>query len=281
MYKHFVFLLLIINCLIVFAQEKNYEFGLRGNFGVTFNSIRHQDEIQNIEWLTNAQFFFNYHSDNFHFDSDIFINYGQIVKNGELPEKTQDLLIFTLMPSIRLIDTPSIRLFLQSKGETQLRKGYIGEKETDFCDPLFLTNTIFIGEKNNLLTETENQKFEITYGVGYSFQQVFKRKFVLESELTTNSDVEFINNPSAILRCDFYKSLSDDISFSLKINSGLDFKSGFLKSVRNSRFTTIIISSFDIYFISLQYIGNIVYDREISNKRVFNQSLTAGLTFKL
>ena len=264
MNKHFVFLLLIINCTIVFAQEKNYEFGLRENFGATFNSISHQEETQNLEWLTSAQFFFNYYSDNFHFDSDIFVNYGQVVRNGELPEKTQDLLFFTLMPSIRLIDTPSIRLFLQSKGETQLRKGYIREKETDFCDPLFLTNTIFIGEKNSLLTRTENQKFEITYGIGYSFQQVFKKNFVLESEDFPSSDVEFINNPSAILRCDFYKTFLDEISFSLKMKSGLDFKNGFLKSVSNSRLSTVIVSSFDIYFISLQYIGNIVYDNEIS-----------------
>lgn len=138
-----------------------------------------------------------------------------------------------------------------------------------------------MGEKNNLLTRTENQKFEITYGIGYSFQQVFKKNFVLESEDFPSSDVEFINNPSAILRCDFYKTFLDEISFSLKMKSGLDFKNGFLKSVSNSRLSTVIVSSFDIYFISLQYIGNIVYDNEISPKRVFNECFTIGFTFRL
>ncbi len=271
----------MINCTLVFAQDTNYEFGIRSDLGATFTSRSQQEETQNLEWISNIQLFFNYNSKNFHFDSDILVNYGQIVRNGELPEKTQDLLIFTLMPSIRLIDNPSIRLFIQSKGETQLRKGYLGEKETNFFDPLFLTNTIFIGEKNNLIANTENQKFEITYGIGYSFQQVFMRNFVLESGDFPNSDVEFIDNPSAIFRCDFYKSFIDDISISLRMNSGLDFKKGFLKSVSNSRFSTIIISSLDIYFISLQYIGNIVYDKEISKKRVLNQSLTIGFTFKL
>lgn len=278
---YYSFILMLINFILLFAQETNYEFELRGNFGATFTSRSDYEGTQNLEWLADLQFLFNYRTNNFHFDSDVLVNYGQIVRTDEIPEKTQDLLIFTLMPSIRLIDTPSVRLFLQTKGETQLRKRYMGEKETNFFDPLFLTNTIFIGEKNNLITSTENQKFEITYGIGYSFQQVFKKNFILESEDLPNSDVEFINNPSAIFRCDFYKSFLDDISFSLRINSGLDFRSGFLKSIENSRFSAIIISSLDVYFISLQYIGNIVYDKEISKKRVLGQSLTIGFTFKL
>jgi len=55
MRKYFTFILMIINSTFVFAQETNYEFGLRGNFGTTFTSISHQEETQNLEWLSNIK----------------------------------------------------------------------------------------------------------------------------------------------------------------------------------------------------------------------------------
>ena len=282
MEKIILFLVFILfNCSQIFSQESNLEFNARSNIGLTFTSISKEGTSENLEWLLNLQANFNYHSENFHFDSDWFINYGQIVSTGNTPIKTQDVFIFNLMPSIKLIDTPSIRLFFQSKAETQLKKGYIGEQETNFLDPLFLTQTIFVGEKNNLIQYTDDQKLELVYGIGYSFQQVIKKHFVLSSEDMPSSDAEYINSPSAVLKINFNKTFSKDVSFSASMNSLFMMKKDFFKSTSNSRFSSLILANFDIKFISIQYTNRLVYDRELSKKRELEQSLVLGITINI
>lgn len=273
--------IILFNYSQLFSQESNFEFNARSNVGLTFTSISKEDKRENLEWLLNLQANFNYHSENFHFDSDWFINYGQIVSAGNTPSKTQDAFISNLMPSIKLIDTPSIRLFLQSKAETQLKKGYNGEQETNFLDPLFLTQTIFVGEKNNLIQNTEDQKLELVYGIGYSFQQVIKKHFVLSSEEMPSSEAEYINSPSAVFKINFNKTFSEDVSFTASLNSLFMMKKDFLKSTSNSRFSSLILASLDIKFISVQYSNRLVYDKELSNKRELEQSLVLGITINL
>lgn len=39
------------------------------------------------------------------------------------------------MPSIKIIENPTIRLFLQTKAETQLKTGYFNNQKTKFADP--------------------------------------------------------------------------------------------------------------------------------------------------
>ena len=173
------------------------------------------------------------------------------------------------------------RLFFQSKAETQLKKGYINEQETNFLDPLFLTQTIFLGEKNNLIQYTDDQKLELVYGIGYSFQQVIKKHFVLSSEDMPSSDAEYINSPSAVLKINFNKTFSKDVSFSASMNSLFMMKKDFFKSTSNSRFSSLILASFDIKFISIQYTNRLVYDRELSNKRELEQSLVLGITINI
>lgn len=267
---------------ILFAQEKSIYFGLQPSIGLTYtNTSDNNGDSENLEWLLNLQANLNYKSDNFHFDSDLFINFGQIVKAGFYPEKTQDAFILNLMPSIKLSDTPSIRLFLQSKAETQLKRGYIDDQATQFLDPLFLTHTIFIGEKKYLIETTEDQEFKLTYGVGYSFQQIFKKHYVLSSENMPSGDAEFINGPSAVFNINFSKQLSEDVSIGVSLNSLVLMKKDFFKSTSNSRFSSLLLGSINFKFISIQYTNRLVYDNELSDRRQLEQSLVLGLKFSL
>jgi hypothetical protein len=279
--KLLFFFIAVLIPIQMLSQEPNFEFSARTNLGLTFTSMSEEETNENLEWLLNLHVILNYHTDNFHFDSDCFINYGQIVRTGYRPIKTQDLLVFNLMPSIKLIDTPSIRLFLQTKAETQLKRGFIGEQETNFLDPLFLTNTIFIGEKNNLIKHTDDQKLELVYGIGYSFQQVIKKHFVLTSEDFPSSDVEYINSPSAVFKVEFNKTFSEDVSFSASINSLFTLKKDFLKSTSNSRFSSLFLARLDLAFLSLQYVNSFIYDKEISKKRIMEQSLVLGIPISI
>lgn len=277
-----LFVLMHLFQLVINAQESNFNVGSKINFGGTFNSFSTAEgEDAYLELLFSFLGNANYESSNFNFDSDIFIQYGQLVRKNSLPQKTQDQLIFNLTPSFRIIDIPSIRFFWQAKGETQLRKGYIDEQESNFADPLFLTNTIFIGEKSKLLEQTETQQFNITYGVGYSFQSIIKNKFRLNNEQTPSSDAEFIDGPTAVFNFNFSKSFTENISFNSSFNSLLLIKKNFFDNTKNSRFSSLLIVGLNVGIISLQYNNRFVYDIELSKKGRFEQSLVVGFTINL
>ncbi|MBM4172511.1 MAG: DUF3078 domain-containing protein [Ignavibacteria bacterium] len=268
--------------ITIFAQEKGVSVSLKPSIGLTYtHSSKSQNDRENLEWLLNLESSLNYASENFHFDSDLFISFGQIVKDGSIPEKTQDVFILNLMPSIKLIDTPSLRLFLQSKAETQLKRGYIDDQETQFLDPLFLTHTIFAGEKKYLIETNEDQELKLTYGIGYSFQQIIKKHYVLSSENIPKSDAEFINGPSAVFNLNFSKQLSEDVSIGVPLNSLFLMKKDFFKSISNSRFSSLLLCSLEFRFLSIQYTNRLVYDKELSNRRQLDQSIVLGLKFTL
>lgn len=273
-----VLVFMLIFQFVIYAQESNFNFGSKINFGGTFNSFSTADgEDANLELLFSFFGNANYESSNFNFDSDLFIQYGQLVRKNSLPQKTQDQLIFNLTPSFRIYNTPSIRFFWQAKGETQLRKGYIDEQESNFADPMFLTNTIFLGEKSKLLEQTETQSFNITYGIGYSFQSIIKNNFKLSSEQMPTSDAEFINGPSAVFNFNFSKSFTESISLNSSFNSLFLMKKNFFDNTNNSRFSSLLIVGLNVGIVSLQYTNRFVYDIELSNKGKLEQSLVFGL----
>ena len=264
------------------AQEKSISSGLHPSLGFTYtNTSKNGNDSENFEWLLNLQSNFNYKSDNFNFDSDLFIIYGQIVKTREYPVKTQDVFILDIMPSIKFSESPNLRLFLQTKAETQLKKGQLNGQETKFNDPLFLTHTIFIGEKKYLLKTTDKQEFQLTYGFGYSFQQIIKNHFVLLNETMQSSDTEFINGPSAVLKFNFSKQLSEGINITTSLNSLFIFKNNFFKDNSNSRFSSLLVCSLDFKFISIMYTNRLVYDKELAVRRLLGQSLVLGIKFDL
>lgn len=280
---YFIIIILLATLSLSFAQESSkFNFGASSSFGATFNSFTTSSgEESNLDLLLSVLSNFNYEGTNFQFDSEFYIQYGHIVRKNLQPEKTQDNFILTLTPSIKLIDTPSIRLFWQSKAETQLKKGYIDDQETHFADPMFLTNTLFIGEKTKVIETTDDQQFKITYGIGYSFQNIIKNKFQLTSEITPSGSAEFIDGPTAVFNVNFLKNISENIAFNLSFNSLFLAKKNFFTSTSNSRFSSMLIASLSIWLINIEYTNRIVYDKELSNKRQLNQALVLGLKFDL
>jgi hypothetical protein len=263
-------------------DQKSLTYGIHPSIGLTYTNLsQSSNEAENLEWLLSLQANFNYAAENFNFDSDLFIQFGQIVAARQHPQKTQDNLILNLMPSVRLTETPSIRLFWQTKAETQMKEGFIGDQKAQFLDPLFLTHTLFVGDKNHLITQTEDQNFVIVYGIGYSFQQIIKRHFQLTSENQPSSNAEYIAGPTGVFNSTFSKRFSDLVSTSISLNSLLLAKKEFLKSTSNSRFSSLLTASLNLGVITLQYSNTLVYDKELSKKRQLNQSLVLGIKIDL
>ncbi len=267
---------------LLIAQDKGISFSLEPSLGITLHSKSTATiEKKNLEWLMNIQSALNYHGKNFNFDSDLNLTFGQIVQSGQIPEKTQDEFILNIMPSVKLFKSSGIRLFLQTKAETQLAKGWADDQETNFADPLFLTHTLFIGNKKHSVKIKEKNNFNLSYGVGYSLQQIVKKNFVPVSEHQQSGEEVFINGPTAVFNCKFKRSLSENTSVSFLFNSLFLMKKGFLKNTDNSRFSSLLNASFSYKFLSVQYNGRLVYDKEISYKRQLTQTLVFGVKFDL
>lgn len=282
--KKLIAILIVILALnsFIFSQETHFDFGAKTNFGATFTSFNTSEgDDSHLELLLSFLANANYEGRNFDFDSEFYIQYGQIVRKDFPPQKTQDNFILTLIPSFRIMEKPSVRLFWQAKAETQLRKGSLNEQETNFADPMFITNTLFLGEKSKLIEQTETQQFNVTYGIGYSFQNIIKKNFQLTSETVPSSRAEFADGPTAVLNFSFSKSISEKVSFNSSFNSLFLAKKDFLKSTSNSRFSSLFLAGLEIYFFSIEYSNRLVYDKELGSKRQLEQSLVVGLKFEI
>lgn len=277
---------LLILFLFVFsiaAQENSsFTYGIHPSIGFTYtNQSQDYNDSENMEWLLNIIANANYAGEKFQFDADAFIQFGQIVKAASHPSKTQDNFMLNLMPSIGIYQSPGVRLFWQTKIESQLKEGYLGDQKTEFFDPGFITHTLFVGNKNHLITQTEDQNFSIVYGMGYSFQQVIKQHFQLESENQPSSNAEYIDGPTAVFNITFSKKINELVSTNVSFNSLLLAKKNFLKQSSDSRFSSLLVTNLDIGIVSIQYTNRLVYDKGVSSKRQLDQSLVMGLKFSL
>lgn len=279
----FLFVLAVSLPQNFFAQEQNpIQWGLHPSIGLTYTNLSQvANENENLKWLLSIRANFNYPGEKFQFDSDLFLQFGQIVAARHRPQKAQDIFILNMMPSYSFIDSPEIRLFWQTKAETQLKEGYVGNREAGFLDPLFLTHTLFVGNKNHLLSQTEDQSFTIVYGIGYSFQQIVKKNYQLTSENQPSSSAEYIDGPTAVFNLTLTKKFNELVCTNISFNSLLLAKKDFLKSTSNSRLSSLLTASLDVGVVSIQYINRLVYDKELSNKRQLEQSLVLGLKFDL
>lgn len=259
-----------------------FSFNMELNLGMTFSDrSSHNSDRENLEWLLGTNLLFGYTSENFQFDLDLFLQYGQLVAKNTLPVKTQDNLIINLMPSIKFIASPAIRLFIQTKAETQIAKGFIDDQETNFADPMFLTHTLFLGNKNQIITLLQDLNFKVVYGIGYSFQQIIRKNFQLISEIQSNSDIEYLDGPSAVFNLLFKKSFGKSVSSSISINTLLMARKEFFNEIKNSRFSSLIVASLSIDLFTIKYTNRMIYDSDISTKRQLDQSLVLSLQLNL
>ncbi|MDP3453350.1 MAG: hypothetical protein Q8R90_10390 [Bacteroidales bacterium] len=281
--KRAVFTILFLAVVFMATgQERFFEFNLQPGLGVTLHSVSNANENRkHMEWLLSVESGLNYRTKNFHFDSDVNLIFGQIAKSGVKPETTQDELIVNIMPSIRIFKRSDVRLFLQSKAETRLAKGWADDQETNFLDPMFLTHTLFVGDKKFSVKLKEKNKFNLAYGLGYSFVQIITKNFIPSSEDLQTGDGEFIHGPTAVFNFKFNRSINEDVSMSLMFNNLYLMKSGFFKDTGKSRFSSMLNASLDYKIFTIQYNCRLLFDREISFKRQLNQSLVFGVKLTL
>lgn len=270
------------------------DFTLNLTGGATFNSIDQSEEekTENVQWVSGLRTTFNLTAEPFQLYNSIYAQYGQLHEKGSLPQKTKDNLIVTVMPSVALFPGSTFRLFLETTGETTMGKGDIDEIPTKFLDPLFLYQTLFVGQKHHSEADEGGWNFDLVYGVGYALQQTFAREFVLEENrefvigegnpITDVQDqVSLESGYSAVFHIEYQNNITDKLNFNTSFKTVAMTKTPAIKTIDDSRVSSLLLGGLSYGIISADYTMKLTYDKNYSIRRMMDQGLVFGLKLKI
>lgn len=232
----------------------------------------------NLQWLATLNSNIDYLGEKFDFSSSLIAQYGQSKKSGENAEKFKDVFILSLTPSIPLVKRPAIRLFLETTAETYLGKGTLQNNPSGFCDPLFLYQTLFLGQKHYSYEKNDKVKWEITYGLGYSFQQTFNNSFQLQNNITGHRQ-GFESGFSGILEFNVDYAISKNVNFNLSSKALALSREGLFNHFDSARKSIILIAGIFFTKIGVEYNYHYVNDANLSLFPTIDQSLMLTLRF--
>lgn len=260
-------------------KEKKYVFHIRPSLGLTFgDSNDGETRTTNLQWLGTVNSDFDYVGSKFDFSSTLFMQYGESKIKGQDVQKLQDAFILSLTPSIRVIKVPKIRLFLETTAETTLGKGQMGESQTGFMDPLFLYQTLFLGQKHYSYQKDESTTWELTYGLGYAFQQTLNKKFEFLNDLGGNNS-NFENGFSGILEFNINSQLTESLSFVLNAKAVALSRENLFENFDSSRRSVLV--RFGLFYkkVGFEYNYHQVHDLNLSENVMVDQSLMLTISF--
>lgn len=262
----------------VHNSENKSQFHFRPSIGLTFgDSDASGERITNLQWLCTVNSDFDYVGKKLDFSSTLFMQYGESKAKGQDARKMQDAFILSATPSIRLIKVPGIRLFLETTAETTLGKGTIDDKATGFLDPLFLYQTLFLGQKHYSYQKEDNTTWELTYGLGYAFQQTLNKKFETVSIPGSNSNFE--SGFSGIIEVNVNSKISKDLNFVLNAKAVALAREDFFKDFDSSRRSVLVRSGLFFKKVGVEYNYHQVHDPNLSGNNMVDQSIMFTLSF--
>lgn len=261
------------------SGEKKVQFHIRPSLGLTFSDSNTGDtRTTNLQWLGTVNSDFDYIGSKFQISSNLFMQYGERKIKGEPSEKLQDAFILSVTPSIALVKIPPIRLFLETTAETNLGKGIIDDRTTSFLDPLFLYQTLFLGQKHYSYQKEDNTTWELTYGLGYAFQQTLNKKFEIQTDLDGNN-ADFESGFSGILEFNVNSKITESISFVLNAKGIALSRENFFKDFDASRRSVLVQSGLFFNKIGLEYNYHQVHDLNLSERDMVDQSIMLTVSF--
>jgi hypothetical protein len=259
--------------------EKKFHFHLRPSLGLTYgDSNADGTKTSNLQWLGTVNSDLNYIGKKIDFSSTLFLQYGQSKKQGQSAEKLQDAFILSVTPSIPIVKKPAIRLFLESNAETNLGKGILDDKPTNFLDPLFLYQTLFLGQKHYSRQQDENTTWDLTYGLGYAFQQTFNKNFEIQKNISGNKS-DFESGYSGIIEFNINSQITESISFVLNAKAVALSRQNFFSDFEASRRSILVRSGLFYKKIGFEYNFHQVHDLNLSAKDLVDQSIMLTLSF--
>lgn len=261
------------------TKEKKVNFNFRPSLGLTFTDSNADGERStNLQWLGTVNSDFDYVGKKFDFSSTLFMQYGESKIKGQDAEKLQDAFILSLTPSVPLIKVPVIRLFLETTAETSLGKGMIDDQPTSFLDPLFLYQTLFVGQKHYSYQDKDNTTWELTYGLGYAFQQTLNKKFEVQQNISGNK-ADFESGFSGILEFNVNSQITEKLNFVLSAKAVALSRENFFSDFDASRRSVLVRSGLFYNKIGVEYNYHQVHDLNLSENDLVDQSIMFTISF--
>lgn len=259
------------------TKQKSVIVTFHPSLGLTLNQSKAEGiNTSDIQWLASLNSDFDYLGSKFQLSSNLFIQYGQLHTTGNDPVVNQDAFIWSVTPSIPLFKLPLIRLFLETTAETQLGKGTIDSKETSFLDPLFLYQTLFLGQRHYVIDKGGKTTWEITYGLGYAFQQTVNKNFAFTN---SENNADFETGFSGIFETSVNSKINDYFDFSLNLKAVALSRQDFFANIESSRNSVLLQSGIYYKKIGIEYVYHLTHDLNISSFNQIDQSLMLTLKF--
>lgn len=254
-------------------------FHFRPSIGLTYGESNAEGANKsNLQWLASANADFNFISPKFDLSSTLFMQYGQSKIQGQEPVKLQDAFIFSITPSIPIVKVPPLRLFLETTAETSLGKGTLNDSPTQFLDPLFLYQTLFVGQKHYSFQDKDKTTWELTYGLGYAFQQTLNKDFQVVQDIHGNK-ADFESGYSGILEFNINSPISESLNFVMNAKAVALSREHFFKDIDASRRSVLVRSGLFYKKVGLEYNYHQVHDLNLAPKALVDQSVMFTLTF--
>ena len=260
------------------SGEKKVQFHIRPSLGLTFgDSNASGTRVTNLQWLGTVNSDFDYIGKKFDLSWTLFMQYGESKVKGQDAQKMQDAFILSVTPSIPVIKVPKIRLFLETTAETTLGKGTIDDKPTSFLDPLFLYQTLFLGQKHYSYQKEDNTTWELTYGLGYAFQQTLNKKFETVDIAGTNAGFE--SGFSGIIEVNVNSKISESLNFVLNAKAVALSRENLFDNFDASRRSILVRSGLFFKKVGVEYNYHQVHDPNLYENNLVDQSIMLTLTF--
>lgn len=254
-------------------------FHFRPSIGLTYGESNAEGENKsNLQWLASVNSDFTFISPKFDLSTALFMQYGQSKIEGQTPVKLQDAFIFSVTPSIPIVKLPPLRLFLETTAETSLGKGTLNDSPTRFLDPLFLYQTLFVGQKHYSFEDKSKTTWELTYGVGYAFQQTLNKDFQIEKGVNGNK-ADFESGYSGLIEFNINSPITESLSFVMNAKAVALSRENFFQDMDASRRSVLVRSGLFYKKVGLEYNYHQVHDLNLSPIALVDQSIMFTLTF--
>lgn len=254
-----------------------WHYDIHPSVGMTLGTTNYEAvKTTDLQWLGTFKSDIDYLGEKLDFSTSLFVQYGQSKKTGEPAEKIKDAFILSLTPSIPLINKPAIRLFLETTAETTLGKGNLQNNPTGFCDPLFLYQTLFLGQKHYSYQKNDRIQYDLTYGLGYAFQQTFNNQFQIQDSVSGQKQ-GFESGFSGLFEFKIDYAVSKSISFNLNTKAMALSRESIFSNFDSARKSILLSAGIFYRKIGLEYNYHYVNDQNLSYYPMTDQSLMLTL----
>ncbi|MCE1198667.1 MAG: hypothetical protein LWW85_06830 [Marinilabiliales bacterium] len=257
------------------SAEKRVIFHFKPKLGLTYSGNKENGSwVNNLQWMVTLNSDLNYRRPGFDLGSSLFVQYGESRVTGQSTQKLKDVVILSITPSIPILKSPSIRLFLETTGETAMTDGTLQNKPTGLLKPLFLYQSLFLGQKHYSNQDNEKTTWGLTYGVGYALQQTLNNPYDI---IHTKNDFE--SGFSGIADFTLNSQLSKSVSLSFSAKLVALSKENPLRDFDNYRRSLLLQAGLFYKKIGFELNYHAVHDLNLSPENMVDRSLMLTIRF--